>query len=175
MKKYLFPLVILTTLFITSCEEKINIEKEEKAIKAVLEAETDAFLNRDFDRLASYYIQDESNVRLSASKTGYSYYADWEEIGALFKEYFENNPGPSSDKYVKTNYRIKVYKESAWTINDETVYNSEGEISTKMIGVRFLEKVNGEWKIAYLGVVNTTSYEEDDTEVEGEPETEDTE
>ena len=39
------------------------------------------------------------------------------------------------------------------------------------IDVRFLEKINGEWKIVYLSTVNTTSYDEEVEESEEEPET----
>ncbi len=172
MKKYVLTLFALILFAGASCQEKIDIEKEKAAIKAVLEAETDAFLSKDFDRLAATYIQDETNIRLSAGKSGYGYGVGWEEIGSGFKEYFENNPEQSTDKYVKTNVKIKVYKESAWAINDETVYDSEGEISLKMIGVRFLEKVDGEWKIVYLSVVYTSSYEEEIEEIEEEAENE---
>lgn len=175
MKKYVLTLFAIILLTGTSCEEKIDIEKEKEAIKAVIEEETNAFLNRDFDRFAATYVQDETNIRLSANKSGYNYYVGWEEIGSLFKEYFENNPDPSTDTYEKTNYKVKVYRKSAWVINDETVYDSDGENSLKMIAVRFLEKYNGEWKIVYLSVVSTTSYEEVIEEVEEEPETEETE
>ena len=175
MKKYLLTLFALILLAGTSCQEKIDIEKEKEAIIAVIEEETNAFLARDFDRFAATYVQDETNIRLSASKSGYLYRVGWEEIGSGFKQYFENNPEPGTSKYVKTNYKIKVYKESAWAINDESVYNSEGELLRKSKGVRFLEKVNGEWKIVYLSFVNTTSYEEEIEEGEGESETEETE
>jgi len=172
MKKYLIPLIVLVFLTGTSCEEKIDIEQEKKAIISVIKEETNAFLSRDFERLAANYVQDETNIRLAASKSGYTYYVGWEDLGAAFKEYFENNPDPSTNKYVKTDYKVKVYKESAWAINNETVYDSEGEISSKMIVVRFLEKVDGEWKIVYLSTVNTTSYEEIIEEGEEESETE---
>ena len=154
-------IALFTIIFFagTSCQEKIDIEKEKEAIIAVIETETDAFLSKDFERLAATYVQDETNIRLSANKSGYNFYVGWEELGSLFKEYIENNPDPSKDTYEKTNYKIKVYMKSAWVINDETVYDSDGEIRMMMIEVRFLEKVNGEWRIVYLSVVDTISYD----------------
>jgi len=53
-------------------------------------------------------------------------------------------------------------------VYDEIVSNSEGELIRKNISVRFLEKVDGEWKIVYLSYVNTTSYEEEAEEPEEE-------
>jgi hypothetical protein len=73
---------------------------------------------------------------------------------------------PMTLKFLKTNYKIKVYKESAWAVFDESVQNSDGEITSKNVGVRILEKVNGEWKIVFLGGVGTSSYDEEKPETE---------
>ena len=183
MKKYGLTLFALILLAGTSCQEKVDIEKEKEAIKTVLEEETNAARDSDFDRLAATWVQDETSIWLGTGKSGYTYGVGWKKIGSDFKEYFENNPEPGTGKFENTNYRIKVYKESAWAIYDQVMYNSEGEVTWENIGVRFLEKVDGEWKIVYLSFVNTTSYEEEieegeeeaEAETETEPETEETE
>ena len=175
MKKYLISLIVLVFLAGTSCQEKIDIEKEKEAIKAVIEEETNAYFDRDFDRFAATYVQDETTIRLTAWKSGYGYIVGWEEMGSVFKEGFEKYPEPIKHYQVKTNYKIKVYKESAWAVFDNEVHNSEGELTGKNIHVEFLEKVNDEWKIVYLSEIYTSSYEEEVEEGEGEPETEETE
>lgn len=88
--------------------------------------------------------------------------------------------GFTNPKNKKTDYRIKVYNESAWAIfNEDWDLDYQGETLNFIgIGVRFLEKVDGEWKIVYMSEVNISSYEDEDEEVgaeEGESETEDTE
>ena len=179
MEKIIYS--ILALLLIaggSSCKEKIDIEKEKNAIMAVIEEETVAFIARDYDRLVANYVQDETNIRLQVSKSGYSYYVGWEELNSRFKLYFENNPEPGIWRQMRTNYKIKVYKESAWAVFENEGFHSAGrftELTGKGIDVRFLEKVNGEWKIVYLSGVFTTSYEEEVEEGEGESETEDTE
>jgi len=182
MKKYLLTLFALILLAGTSCQEKIDIEKEKEAIITVIEEETNAYLARDFDRLAATWVQDETIIRLGADKSGYGYWVGWEEIGSTIKENFEGESEPVESKEVKTNYKIKVYKESAWAVFDNETYNSEGALTNKSIHVEFLEKIDGEWKIVYLSIVSTSSYEdevENETEEieegEEEPETEDTE
>ena len=183
MKKYGLTLFALILVAGTSCQEKVDIEKEKEAIKTVLEEETNAARDSDFDRLAATWVQDETSIWLGTGKSGYTYGVGWKKIGSDFKEYFENNPESGTGKFENTNYRIKVYKESAWAIYDQVMYNSEGEVTWENIGVRFLEKVDGEWKIVYLSFVNTTSYEEEieegeeeaEAETETEPETEETE
>ena len=47
-----------------------------------------------------------------------------------------------------------------WVVNDETVYDPEGNVLFKLIVVRILEKEDDTWKIVYISVVNTSSYEE---------------
>lgn len=170
MKKYVLTLFALILLAGTSCQEKIDIEKEKAAIIAVIEEETNAYYDNDFDRLAATYVQDETNIDLRAGKSGYGYGVGWEEIGSAFKEAIENSPEPDGSKEVKTNYKIKVYKESAWAVFDNEVLNSEGESIGKNVHVEFLEKVNGEWKIVYMSIVFTSTYED-----EGETETEEIE
>ena len=175
MKKYVFTLFALILLAGTSCQEKIDIEKEKAAIISVIEEETNAYLARDFDRLVATHVQDETNVRLGAGKSGYDYVVGWEEISSGFKEAIENNPESDGSKEVKTNYKIKVYGESAWAVFDNDLYNSEGELTNKSIHVEFLEKVDGEWKIVYLSIINISSYEEETEEGEEEAETEEAE
>ena len=45
MKKYFIVFATLIFLLGSSCEEKINIEKEKEAIKAVFEADKTAYFN----------------------------------------------------------------------------------------------------------------------------------
>ena len=176
MKQFIYSIVALSLIAgSSSCKEKVDIEEEKKAIKAVIEEETAAFVARDFDRLAANYVQDETNIRLTASKSDYRYYVGWEELGSRFKNYFKNNPEPGVWKQARTNYIIKVYKESAWVVFENVGYHSAGrftELTGQAVDVRFLEKVNGEWKIVYLSHVNFASYEEE-KEDDGESETED--
>ncbi|MFC2126484.1 ester cyclase [Bacteroidota bacterium] len=157
MKTKLLSLIALVFLAGISCETKIDTEKEKEAIIAVIEEETTAFHARDFDRLAAFHVQDETNTRLSASIGGYNYFDGWDS--ALWEEYFKNNPEPSTNKEVKSNYKIKVYKGSAWAVFDNETFNSDGESINKSKHVEILEKVDGQWKIVYLSIINTSSYE----------------
>lgn len=166
MKKYLWILFALILMAGTSCQERIDIEKEKEAIKAVILEESNAFNDRDFNRLAATYIQDETNIRMGASKSGYGYRVGWEDIGSAIKEYIEQNPDQVTRKVQLTDYKIKVYNGSAWIVFTD----DEGNI-----GARFLERIDGEWKIVFLNAINTTSYEVEVEEGEVEPETEENE
>ena len=178
MKTQLLSLTVLVLLATNACEQKINIEAEKAAIIAVIEEETNAYVDRDFARFADTYVQDETCIRLSAGEDSYNLVEGWDTMGKNFEESFKEESDYENLKFVKTNYRVKVFNKGAWAIFDETVSaDLEGEhMEVTMIGTRLLEKVEGQWKIAFVGIVNTSSYEEDEEdETEEEPETEETE
>jgi hypothetical protein len=167
MKKIIFSfLALLLIAGSGSCQEKIDIEKEKEAIKAVIENHVNSAFAKDFAQLSKSLQQDESLIMLGAGKDSYQYGVGWEEISSFHKERMENNPSPSTDKLQFTNYKIKVYKESAWAVYNLIVHNSEGEFLFENIAIRFLEKVNGEWKIVYMSWILTTSYEDEEDDDE---------
>ncbi|MFC2124334.1 hypothetical protein ACFLU5_05950 [Bacteroidota bacterium] len=175
MEKYIFPLIVLVFPAVTSCQNKIDIEKEKAAIIAVIEEETEAFFDNDIDRLSATHVQDETNIRLAATKSGYTYDVGWEKIRSFFLDYFENEAGPGGFYEVKRNYKIKVYDESAWAVFDNDYYNDEDELLSSSIHAEFLEKVDGKWKLVFYTSIYTSTWddeEENETEV---PEINDTE
>jgi hypothetical protein len=163
MKKIIFSLFAVL-LFAGSayCQGTIDVEKEKEAIKAIIEEATSAWVERDLDRLAATSVTDETFNRLIAGKSGFEYAIGWKDRAASAKKIFADNPNPNAVKFENKNYKIKVYPKSAWAVYEENWYDSVGEYLGMSINVRFLEKVNEEWKIVYLSVINTTSYENDD-------------
>ena len=181
MRKLIYSILALLLIAgSSSCQRKIDIEKEKEAIKAVIEEETNSFIENDYDRFAATYVQDKTFIRLNASKDeynyivgwGYNYIVGWEEIGLVFREDSEGNPDTLLYRFENSNYKIKVYPESAWAVYDENWYDRDGVLVEFNIDVRFLEKINGEWKIVYLSTINTTSYGEEVEEDEEKSETE---
>jgi len=145
------------------CQEVIDNEKEKEAIKAVIENEANSHHIRDWGMQSKSFLQDESFIALASSKVSYIYAIGWEETNRIYEGIYERNPKPSAYKIQNTNFKIKAYKESAWAVYDQIIRNSQGELLRKYICVRFLEKVDGEWKITYLSYVNTSSYDEPET------------
>ncbi len=156
MKKYvltIFALVLLAGS--TSCQKKVDIEKEKEAILALITEETNAYHDKDIERFAACYVQDETNIRiLGGENEKTSYTVGWEGVGSSFKELFENNPDPTPNNEVKKNFTIKVYKDCAWIVFEEEDFTENGESNGRGIGTNFLEKVDGKWKIAYLSRVH---------------------
>ena len=160
MKKYRNLLLIVVLFVLSSCAEKIDIKQEKEAIIAVIEKETNAYINKNYSEFASTHVQDETNTRLTAEKNGYDLKTGWLETARVMQEMFIESPEPWTSRSIKTNHRIKVYENSAWAMHDESWIDQEGNEFMKNVGVRFLEKVNGEWKIVYVSYVNTTSYQD---------------
>jgi len=161
MKKNITILISLFIIIFVSCNNRIDTEKEKDAIIAVIENETNSHFAKDFEQQSKSFLQDESLIVLVSRKGGYGYAVGWNQISKSIKQNIEKNPNPIAEKFENTDYKIKVYDKSAWAVYAENVYNSEGEFIRKVINVRFLEKIDNEWKIVYLSDVNTTSYEID--------------
>jgi len=158
MRKIMTILLALFVFVVTSCNSKKRIEKEKKAIINVIEESTNAYKARQINRLDSIYVHDETTARLNAGKYGYVYRKGWPEIRATYQEMFRENPSAITTNYEKENFVIKVYRNSACAFHDEIIYDSEYEYSHHQIGVHFLEKVKGDWKIVYLSYIDTSSY-----------------
>jgi hypothetical protein len=155
MKKYVFTIFAIVLLAGTSCEKKVDIEKEKEAILALIAEETNAYHAKDFERFAACYIQNEINIRLLGGEgEKISYTVGWDEVGASFKEWFENNPEPTQNNEVKKNFTVKVFEDCAWVVFEEEGYDNEGNLTGKGIGTNFLEKMDGDWKIAYLSRIH---------------------
>ena len=159
MIKYYCSLFVVLLLTLTSCQEHINIEKEQEAIKAVIENESNAAWARNFEKQAELFVQNESLVRLSAGRTSFTFREGWDKISSGYRGYYSRNPNPSTNTWEFSNFKIKVYQESAWAVYDATWRDAEGKFLSMHKSVRFLEKVDGKWKIVYLSWIDTTSYQ----------------
>jgi hypothetical protein len=168
MKKFLFTLIAFSLLAGASCQEKIDIEKEKEAIKAVIEKESNSHLARDNDRHNECFVQDDRLIVLG-SADGILYYSKgWSEISLIYEGIYAELPDPVTDIYQYTNYNIEVNKASAWAVYDQIAHDAEGEFLANHKSTRFLEKVDGEWKLIYLSFIDIPSNEEIDNDIEDE-------
>ena len=175
MKKYFILFVACVLPAAVYCQGKINVEKEKAAIITVIERQTNSTYRIGFDSwaeileaLESVFVQD-SIIVIWGGKNGYGHSKGKYNVDPVVKDSLINvapPPEPASNRHLYTNYQIKVYPESAWAVYDEDIYSDEGEYLRHFDCVRFLEKVDGEWKINYMSYFNTTSYEVAEEETE---------
>ena len=148
---------------VTGCTEApMDMEKERAAIIAVINQETDAYLERDFETVRSTHVQDSMNMRLTAGADNYVFLEGWEEVGKHLSG-DETEDDLSEDLHItveKSNYRMKIYPNSAFVVCDQKWTSQYDDDVTEMnsIQVRFMEKIEGEWKISFVSWIGTSGY-----------------
>ena len=163
MKYTILTAFILAAIVFTGCEQPIDYEKERAAIIAVMEKETQTFIDRDFEGMFSTHVQDSLNMRLTAGADNYVFVEGWENVSKhMTGDQTEDDLGPNIHIDVeKTNYRMKIYPNSAFLVCDQKWTSSYDDDTTEInsIQVRFLEKIEGEWKISFVSFIGTSGYE----------------
>lgn len=168
MKKFGSIITAISVLFMVSCQQQPDPEAEKQAIIDVINAETKAYMDFDFDKVISYYVHDSLNFRLTSGADDIVFLEGWDEVEAFFRnELIDSNPNTPEDTHVsveKSDYRIKLYKDAAYVICTErwTYTRPDNLVEIESLQVRFMEKVGGEWKIAFLSFVGTSGYEEEE-------------
>lgn len=162
MKQLFIP--TLCVFLVVSCqqatppvEDSIDYAEEEKAIMEVIDGESAAFWNKNFDDYASYWVQ-EPYIRTLGwwQAGGVTVVSGWEERAKRTKAHMEASPAPNAtaNSVVRKNINLRIYKDVAWMTFDQ--YGEDtGDTLMDMPGLsretRILEKQNGTWKIAYVG------------------------
>ncbi|HLO60804.1 MAG TPA: nuclear transport factor 2 family protein [Bacteroidales bacterium] len=154
MKKYVVVLGLSAALmfFLTSCKPKVDNEKEIQAIKSVINAETQAWIDRNPEKMKEFYIHDALQTRVNIQDSVYTIATGWEKrsvaIDTLAK--YADWKGVDAFKVEKEYLAIKVSGDAAWAVLKETqnmVYNGSPATAVSIINV-MLEKVDKNWKIS---------------------------
>ncbi len=168
MKYTILSALIIAAFAITGCEKAIDYDKERDAIIAVMEKETQTYIDRDFDGMFSTHVQDSLNMRLTAGVDNYVFAEGWQDVSKhMTGDETEDDLGADIHITVdKTSYRMKIYPGSAFVVCDQKWTSQYDDDVTEInsIQVRFLEKVAGEWKICFVSFIGTDGYMIDETE-----------
>jgi len=157
MKIKLFILITLAVWVFTSCVEKIDIAKEEAAIKAAFEAEKTAYLKQDAAAMAEFWVHDASSQKIWISTTGENVISGWENINtSQQKEVADNSWDRNLMTCTFSDYQINIMDESAWITNKT---NWKGTMNDKPFDANqsrivVMKKVNGKWKFALMSIYN---------------------
>jgi hypothetical protein len=142
-----------TSPYVTPTE--IDYEKEERAILALIDKESEAFWDKDFERWAACWVQ-APYIRTMGwwERGGITVVKGWEERGPRTKEHMADNPEPNPQNVVRKNINMRIYQDAAWVTFDQ--YGKDtGEPDMDMPGLsretRILEKHDDQWKIVYVG------------------------
>lgn len=144
---------IVLMLFLSSCKPKMDLAKEQEAIKAVINAETQAWINRDSMKIKEYYVQDDFQTRLNIQDSVYNISTGWEarSNGLDSLTTALDWSGIEKFKVEKDFIVIKVKDNTAWAIFKETqnmIYNGSQAKSQSIISVMLEKNKRQDWKIS---------------------------
>ncbi len=166
MKDTALTILAILVLALAGCkqEETVDYEKERAAIIEVINKETNAYLERDFEAVYNTHVHDSLNMRATAGPNNYVFLEGWDEVSRhLASDETEDDLSPDLHINVeKSNYRMKIYPQSAFVVCDQVWTSRYDDDVTEIttIQIRFMEKVDGEWKIRYVSWIDTSAYPE---------------
>nr|WKN38563.1 nuclear transport factor 2 family protein [Tunicatimonas sp. TK19036] len=127
---------------------------EESAIREVIEGETRAWLERDFDQWASYWSHT-PDAYFSVTMNQYIEFAEgWQAIADRMKNAMQQDTTVMSNINVaRSEWHFRVNNNLAWARFSQSTNN--GPLLKEQ---RVMEKVDGKWKIINMTTVNPSSY-----------------
>lgn len=150
MKKLLFSMAAVLFLSLCLSAQKMT---DEDAIKAVIERETKAYFNIDYDNWMDSWSHVPYAYWSYADTTGITYHEGWKAIEIGFNDYFVTSK-PGTIEIEREWEDLRIYKDGAYARYKQTVITDgvRGPVQTE---IRVLEKDPKEkkWKIVLVGVL----------------------
>ena len=137
-----------------------SAKAEEAAILAVIEMETAAFFNKDYDAWAGCWVHAPHVRRFNwHARGGRLIHLGWEQEAASMKASMERYPAPnrSGQSIRRENVSIRVGEDMAWMTFEQVAPRTGDpfDVPGRQHEGRILEKHDGAWKIACCFVVGS--------------------
>jgi len=161
MNKYIL-VISIALLFSCQQEKKQTSEDVQETVKAVVVGETNAYMEKDYQKWASYWDHSSDVLRLDVSKAGFAQTRGWDKSGGNLESFFEENPEPITSTFVNSNYLILYDVNLAWVAFDQTWTSQSGEETVAKATITLVKKENA-WKIISYTAIQ---YEEEDQNVD---------
>ena len=145
MNKYVFVLII-GILFSCQQEKMPDSNDTKETLKAVVEGETYAYMEKDYQKWASYWDHSKDVLRLDVSEAGFAQTRGWDQSGGALESFFIENPEPITSTFENSNYLIFYDDHLAWVAFDQTWTSQLGEITVAKATITLVKKSNA-WKI----------------------------
>ena len=149
MKRVLLALFAFSLLAVVCCQDESGIEKEKKAIVAVIEAEKTAYYNQDLAGLDNSWIQEPSSRKLFLTSHGVTELKGWKEIHQNNIEETERDWDEHVETVQYSDYSINVYGHTALVLHnsEHKITDHDEESILHMRRIVHLVKIDDEWKI----------------------------
>lgn len=160
MKNYI--LISCITLLFSCTQEKLDSSDVIKeSLKAVVVGETNAYMEKDYQKWASYWDHSNDVLRLDISEAGFAQTRGWDKSGGNLESFFQENPEPITSTFENSNYLIFHDSNLAWVAFDQAWTTKTGEKSVAKAAITLVKKAH-DWKIiAYTAI----QYEEENQNV----------
>lgn len=161
MKKYVLGLCVL---FLVSCKQESTVSSEltKEAIKAVVTGETLAYMEKDYEKWASFWDHSSEVLRLDVAAAGFSQTRGWDKSGGNLESFFKENPEPITSAFLNSNYLIFHDVNLAWVAFDQTWTTKIGEETVAKATITLVKK-DSSWKIISYTAIQ---YELEDGDVD---------
>jgi hypothetical protein len=128
-----------------------NTADDETAIKAVIIGETDAYVRRDFDAWAAFYVDSPQTSYALTPNSGPGtvvHRAGFAEMKQNMKHWMAASPKSEMTSEGRDNWNIKIGGNMAWAqfVQHTTLVATKTKLD--LIELKVLEKINGQWKIS---------------------------
>jgi len=151
MIKFLFSMAAVLLLSFSLLAQKLS---DEDAIKAVIERETKAYFNIDYDTWMDSWSHVPYAYWSYADTAGINYFVGWKAIEIGFTDYFVTTK-PGDIEIDRTWEDLRIYKDGAYARFRQTLITDgvRGPVQTE---IRVLEKdKNRQWKIVLVAVLKS--------------------
>jgi len=149
MKKYLLALLACCLLAVVCCQDESGIEKEKKAIIALIEAEKNAYYTQDLPGMDNSWIQESSSRKIFLTSHGITEISGWDEIHQNNIEATERDWNEHVETVQYSDYSINLYGHTALVMHnsEHKITDHDEQSILNMRRILHLVKIDDEWKI----------------------------
>jgi DNA-binding CsgD family transcriptional regulator len=142
----------------TEITTTVSLETDKAAILAVLNGETEAWMRRDFDALASYWLHS-PQARRMLYFSSFGTYVDegWDTISEHFRQAIAQTPESYDPKTRLRRERMNtvIIGDMAWVSYDQIGVNTgdDFELAGLQHELKIFQRIDGAWKISCIVVM----------------------
>jgi hypothetical protein len=164
MKKHYVSMFIIlslaflysSTLLMAAIDEKDAL-KAATEIEAVLNKEKKGYFDKDFEVIASTWVQKASSVKIFMSAKGETYLNGWDKIAEFSKKELAADYSEYKNRSVEfSDFNYNIQEKTAWVIFKASwKWTYKGQLQTlRQTRINAFEKVDGKWKITLMAIYN---------------------
>ena len=129
--------------------------EDREAVLEVIERETKAYSAKDFDGWAACWVHSDRTVEAATGNLGTFIRRGWDDLSSAMQKIMHDDPEPLPLPFRHVDFHVSIDNDTAWVTFLSTcqVTGDERFDMPDSFEIRVLERHNGEWLIAYIGVM----------------------